>query len=184
MNRLLQNLQDQINTRVIAGLLILALIGGFLFFDWALKRLDEVSVSVATLSRQIEQLKRLDASDVQEGLQEQLAADLDTYTARLIAEETDGLNLARLQSETLNTLAQCGLSGIRSDVSLETHSVYPEYTAYILDLRITDRGIRFPLCLRDLEASDLTTMITNLTWTRNGSLLLTLQSYGKTREVE
>jgi len=182
MNEALKSLSRQVTPRVAFGLAVLVAIGLWFLWSRATTAIETLEVSVESVDQQIRQLRALEGVEGLDELRADIDSDLAVWESRLLAEETQGLNVVAMQTTLVGALNNCGLSRIEVQVETLQHEETEDYLIYEASVRANDPETRFPLCLQEIAASSLSLRITELIWTRTGTLIATFEGYGAAEE--
>lgn len=171
------NIFREITPRARLGLVVLLVIACIAVFDWGNRVVINQKLENTALKRKLVELEALRT----EGDLTQLISDAEltwgAYETLLLQDETEGLNVAGLQSDVISTLTQCGLEQIIANVETEPKESDIPWHTYRVSVRARDADTQFPLCLDALAQLDIGLIVTALNWRRGGRLQFTLTAF-------
>jgi hypothetical protein len=167
---------QELAPRVKVSLIVLAVLLCFLANDRAGRAIEAKSQSLALVLSEIETLESAEAEEV--AFERKVMFDdlIEDYEARIVDEGSVGLNIARLQSDLAETLAECGLDRVFVTVEAKPFEQSRLYTRLRGNVRARDNGWVFPVCLARLGSLGLHFTIEEISWNSSGNLLITLST--------
>ena len=177
MNEQISNLFSNVTPRAKFGLGILMIIGLFLIWDYGQRVVTEKEIENRSVKAKLTALQTLRPDTDLDRLSVEAEALWASYESLLLQDETEGLNIATLQSVVIATLNGCGLEQVVANIEAEPTERDPAWIAYNVAVRARDTQNAFPICLSELAQLDVGLIVSDLTWRRGGNLQFELRAY-------
>lgn len=181
---ILARLFEDVTPRAMLGLAGLFVIVLYLIIDTGGRIVGELEIENRILKSKLADLRDLETVDGLESRITEAESLWESYNSLLLQDETEGLNIASLQSQIIAALSACGLENVVANIDAGPVDGAPEWYAYNVSVRARDIKNNFVYCLEDLALLDIGLNISDISWRPlGGNLQFELTAYGASAPI-
>ena len=177
MSGLRTYLQSELTPRLCAAIVCLLLLFTYVAADRLIKSNTQLAEDVRDKRFSLHQMATIQTDEIMKENFENVSKQNAMLKQRLLTDETDGLNDALFQSRLTSTLETCGASKIAVSTPSPPREVVQNLKEHVVGVRAKVDLELLGKCLYDIAKLDLHVNVSNLRWSRGGTILIDLKSY-------
>ena len=179
MNKLIDYFRSQMTPNLGLALAFLIALLSFLSIDHFSKLNSALESQISDLRLQVSQMDALTNLPVETNVNTRLYEILDSLNARLLTDETEGLNSANFQQQIRETLQGCGLQSVSVQIETSEDPAFPGLLVYEASARARDTSSKLALCIKQLSEMDAAGNVSYMSWKKSGSFQINVLGFSK-----
>lgn len=179
MNKLVEYFRSQMTPSLGLSIAFLVALLSFLSIDHLSKLNSALESQIADRRLQVAQMEALTNSPIEANVNTRLYEILDALNARLLTDETEGLNSANFQQQIRETLQGCGLQNVSVQIETSEDPAFPGLLVYEGSARARDSTSKLALCIKQLSEMDVAGNVSYMSWKKSGTFQINVLGFSK-----